>query len=301
MPAALPYPLHRILLSTGVAIELADVPPPPAVRRAGTVLLLHGFPDLCHTWRHQVPALAAAGYRVLAPNLRGYGRSDKPRGVAAYDVDQLAADAAALATHAGGPVTLIGHDWGGVVAFWAAATHPAAFSRLVVLNAPHPGVLRSYMLRHPGQIFRSLYAGFFQIPRVPEWLLAARGFRRMRRALERSARPKAFTADDWPLYEDAWSQPGALTAMINYYRAIFRRPESTLRRRVEQPTLVLWGRKDVFEQLGLAHASVRMCTYGRVRVIDTGTHWVHREEPAAVNTILLRFLEDPRMAAFQGS
>jgi pimeloyl-ACP methyl ester carboxylesterase len=301
MPTEHNIPVHRRALPTGITLEVADTVPAAGGKAAGTVLLLHGFPDLWHTWRHQIPALAAAGYRVIAPNQRGYGRSDKPEGVAAYDIDKLAADAAALAKAEGnGPLTIIGHDWGGVIAYWAAAMHPAAFSKVVILNAPHPGVIRSYMLRHPGQIFRSLYAGFFQLPYLPERLLSVRGFRRMRRAMKRSARSNAFTPDDWPKYEEAWAQPGALTAMINYYRALFRRSEHSLRRRVEQPTLVLWGRRDVFEQFGLAHASVRMCTYGRVRVIDTATHWAHREEPAIVNTTLLRFLEDPRMVSPQG-
>jgi pimeloyl-ACP methyl ester carboxylesterase len=254
------------------------------------VILLHGFPEFWFGWRHQIRPLATAGFRVIVPDQRGYGLSDKPSGIAAYHLDRLAGDVVALADACGAPtVRLVGHDWGGLVAWWTASLHPERIDRLAILNAPHPAVVGDYMRHHPGQWLRSVYVGLFQLPRLPERLLTADRFRALRQALTRTSRPGAFTRADFERYVAAWRQPGAMTAMLNWYRALVRLPR-TSPPRVRVPTLILWGKRDTALQSGLAEASLAFCDHGSIRWYDQATHWIAHEEPAAVNADLARFL-----------
>ena len=218
---------------------------------AGTgplVVLLHGFPEFWYAWRHQLPALAAAGYRVVAPDLPGYNTSDKPPQVRDYRPRLLAQKVADLILALGaGSATVAGHDWGGALAWLLAMQHPERIQRLIVLNAPHP-IRFLKGLTSPRQLRRSWYILAFQAPWLPERLVAARDFRALRRALGRQpTRPGAFTAQDIDRYVAAAAQPGALRAAVNYYRAAFRANplvQAHGLRRVEIPTLVIWGDQD---------------------------------------------------------
>src|SRR5215211_551361 len=174
------------------------------------VVLLHGFPEFWYAWRHQIPALAAAGYRVVAPDLPGYNTSDKPPRVHDYQPTVLAQEVADLILALGaGSAAVAGHDWGGVLAWLLAMHHPKRVQRLVVLNAPHP-VRFLKGLHSPRQLRRSWYILAFQLPWLPERLVAARDFRALRRALGRQpTRPGAFTAQDIDRYVAAAAQPGA--------------------------------------------------------------------------------------------
>jgi pimeloyl-ACP methyl ester carboxylesterase len=253
------------------------------------VFLLHGFPDAWFGWRHQIDALAEAGYRVVAPDQRGYTTSAKPHGPRRYALDALTADVAALADAlAIDRFHLVGHDWGGIVAWAMGALMPERLERLVILNAPHPEALFPYALRHPSQFLRSLYAAFFQFPALPEAALRARDFALMERALVASARPGTFGAVDLAAYREAWRHPGALTAMLNWYRALRFRPR--LEQRIAVPTLVLWGLKDTALEAGLAERSLSYCDNGRLVTFPEATHWLQREEAGAVNVELLAFL-----------
>ncbi|HKO86877.1 MAG TPA: alpha/beta hydrolase, partial [Actinomycetota bacterium] len=218
---------------------------------AGTgplVVLLHGFPEFWYAWRHQLPALADAGYRVVAPDLPGYNTSDTPPRVRDYRPRLLAQKMADLIAALGAPSAAVaGHDWGGGLAWLLASHHPERVQRLVVLNAPHP--LRFLTgLTSPRQLRRSWYILAFQLPWLPEHLVAASDFRGLRRALGRQpTRPGAFTAQDIDRYVAAAAQPGALGAAINYYRAAVRaNPQAQVHslRRVDAPTLVIWGDQD---------------------------------------------------------
>jgi pimeloyl-ACP methyl ester carboxylesterase len=255
------------------------------------VILLHGFPEFWWGWRHQIAPLAQAGFRVVVPDQRGYNFSDKPQGRRAYDLDILAKDVTGL-TDAVGRKTfaLVGHDWGGLVAWWAASRHPERVAKLAILNAPHPSVAGSYLRRHPSQMFRSLYVGFFQIPRLPEAMLSADGCRSLKDALLRTSRPGTFSEEDIARYEQAWSQPGALTAMLNWYRALPFKPDMK-DPRVSSPTRLIWGVKDRFLEKGLAEASLALCRSGDVVWIDNATHWVQHEEPERTNAALVDFLK----------
>ena len=257
------------------------------------VVLLHGFPEFWWGWRRQIPGLAAAGYRVIAPDQRGYNLSDKPRGASAYGARRLAGDVAALiaSTCPEGRAHLVGHDWGGVVAWAVGALHPERLVSLSVLNAPSLAVTADYARRHPSQALKSAYVGAFQAPVLPEIALSARDYRAMRRALVGSSRRGTFTAADLAVYADAWAQPGALTAMLNWYRGLTRAPARLEGRRVPVRTQVLWGARDRFLEVGLARASVALCDHGRLDLFEDATHWLHLEEPEEVTRKLLAFFK----------
>jgi pimeloyl-ACP methyl ester carboxylesterase len=254
------------------------------------VVLLHGFPEFWWGWRRQIGPLAEAGFRVVAVDQRGYGLSDKPRGIEAYRLDRLAQDVIGLAsTLRRERVHLVGHDWGGLVAWWTASRHPDRVERLAILNAPHPEVAEAYMRRHPTQMARSLYVGFFQVPWLPEAILSAGGFALMRRSLRQSSRRGTFSESDLDAYEEAWRQPGAMTAMLDWYRALRRKPRLA-RARIAAPTLILWGLRDRFLEPGLAEESLSLCEQGRLVRFENASHWLHLEEPEAVNAALIGFL-----------
>lgn len=258
------------------------------------IVLLHGFPEFWYGWRKQIGALAGAGFRVIVPDQRGYNTSSKPRGVARYRVRELVSDVVAIIEQLGRrQVYLAGHDWGAIVAWAVAAWHGEKVARLAILNVPHPGVMFRFLLTHPGQLGRSWYMFFFQMPRVPELLFSASNFRAGVRTLVRTSRPGTFAAEDLAHYRAAWAQPGAVTAMINWYRALFRHAASFRVGRVDVPTRILWGQKDVFLHSSLATASQRRCRRSEVIWFDRATHWLHLEEPDAVNSALINFFSAP--------
>jgi pimeloyl-ACP methyl ester carboxylesterase len=237
------------------------------------VVLVHGFPDFWYGWRHQIEPLAAAGFRVVAPDMRGYNLSSKPRERSAYALPELARDIAELIEERGAAAACVaGHDWGGAVAWGTAMYHPERVERLAILNAPHPRAFKHALLR-PRQLARSWYMGFFQLPLLPELL-----------------GPKVFPYHDDPHYREAWAQPGALTAMLNYYRAISPGTRIT---RVEAPTRVIWGRNDPYLELSLADPPRKdVPNLERVVVLDT-SHWVQHEAPEEVTRLLASFFSLP--------
>jgi epoxide hydrolase 4 len=255
------------------------------------VVLLHGFPEFWFGWRRQIPALAAAGFRVIAPDMRGYNQSSRPEGVRAYDIDLLAGDIAGLVTKLGAERALLaGHDWGAAVAWWTAIRRPEVVERLAILNVPHP---RSFLrgLRNPRQIARSWYIGFFQLPWLPEQMLAARDYAPLRAAFS-DARPGAFAPGEMDRYVEAWSRPGAVTASLNYYRALARRsPKRTAAalEPVPAPTLVIWGVHDRALGPELAEPDRRDVPNLQDVVRLDASHWVQLDEPARVNRLLIDF------------
>jgi epoxide hydrolase 4 len=261
------------------------------------VVLLHGFPEHWYAWRRQIPALAAAGFRVLAPDLRGYNLSDKPRGVRQYRLEALARDVAELVRRAGEDrAHVVGHDWGGVVAWWLAMHHPRAVERLVILNAPHPAAYFRE-LRRPAQMLRSWYALFFQLPWLPELAIRFDDFAALRRLFRTDpARPGAFTAADVRRYVEAFSDRRALTAALNYYRAAFRQGWALFARRfprIVATTLVIWGEHDHYLVPELASGLEHWVPGLRVERLRGASHWVQHDEPGRVNELLVEFLRAP--------
>jgi epoxide hydrolase 4 len=256
------------------------------------VVLLHGFPEFWLSWRFQIPALVAAGFRVVAPDMRGYNLSSKPNGARAYDTDRLAADVHDLIRERGAERAFVaGHDWGAAVAWMTAMNHPEVVERLAILNGPHPRRMLQG-LRTPRQLARSWYMFFFQLPWLPELSARARGWWAWRHLILNEARPGVFTPSDMERYEEAWSQPGAPTAMINYYRAALqtpRRAEARIRR-VEAPTLVIWGQRDRHLGADLAEPErTDVPNLERVVRLPEASHWVAQDEPERVSELLIEF------------
>ena len=258
-------------------------------------LCLHGFPECWYSWRHQMPLLARLGYRVWAPDLRGYGGSDKPAGVAAYAIETLMDDVAGLMDASGARETvLIAHDWGGIVAWQFATRKLRPLARLICMNIPHLGAaLAATSWR---QRLRSWYMLFFQLPRLPERMLTGRDGRRIVDMFRKSARvPSAFDDTDAEIYRRNALVPGAATAMVNYYRALlggggFRRQIAAGFPPIETPTLLLWGTEDVALGTELVPPTSRFVPDLTVRFLPGIGHWVQQEAPDTVNAMIEAWL-----------
>lgn len=261
------------------------------------VILLHGFPEFNYGWRKQVPALVEAGYRVIVPDQRGYNLSDKPKGISSYDVNILAQDVIGLLDHFGiDRAFLVGHDWGAVVAWTVALNHPDRLKKLAILNVPHPDVMTDFILHNSKQRKKSWYVFFFQIPLFVEWVLGRNNFHDMARMLVGSGRKSTFTPEDLIEYKKAWSQPGSMTGMLNWYRSVFCHGlrytfgRKSPARRVIVPTLMLWGKKDVALSEEMVQPSIDLCDDGKAVLFEKSTHWVQHDEADAVNKNLIEFL-----------
>ncbi len=256
------------------------------------VVLLHGFPEFWYGWRDHVPGLVEAGYRVLVPDQRGYNRSDKPDGVGAYAIENLSGDVRALIDSTGRESAhVVGHDWGAGVAWDLALRHPETVDRLGIINVPHPSVFEATLKSSPGQLRKSWYMFFFQLPRIPEWAQQRGGFERLVEGLE-TADEGTFTDEDIERYRAAWGREGALTGMLNWYRALFRAGEDPPRERVEPPTLVVWGEGDQFLLPEMASESVEYCADGRLERFPDASHWVQHERTEQVVELLVDHLGD---------
>jgi pimeloyl-ACP methyl ester carboxylesterase len=254
-------------------------------------LLLHGFPENRRSWRRQLPYLAERGWRAVAPDTRGYGQSSRPVGRAAYRLDNLTADVAALFDALGARRRLlIGHDWGGIIAWAAAIQRVRPLDGLVIMNAPHPAAYAGLARRSPRQMLRSWYVLFFQLPGLPELAVTARGARAVERAfVGAAAKPDVFSAGDLRFYRDNALQPGAMTAMINYYRAnalTLSGADRTLARKIETPTLLVWGEKDPFLGVELTGLNGPYVSDLTVRRLPDVSHWVQQEAADEVNAAL---------------
>lgn len=279
---------ERFLDLAGVQLHVVEAGPSDGE----PVLLLHGFPEFWWGWRSQIPALAAAGRRVVVPDLRGYNLSGKPRGICAYGLDPLTDDLRGLLDDLGpAPADVVGHDWGGAVAWWGALRFPERIARLALLNIPHPAVMRQFLLHDREQRRRSRYIFFFQLPFLPERKIRAGDFRGFRAIFKRSSRPGTFSADDLAIYSAAAARPGALTAMLHWYRAaLWAPPGRPAHRRVEPPVRLLWGEDDVALGAGMARASLALCREVDLTFLAGAGHWVQHEATAPVNDRLREFL-----------
>lgn len=254
------------------------------------VLLLHGFPEFWYEWRHQLPAVAAMGFRAVAPDLRGYNLSEKPAGVESYRIEKLVDDVQGLIRHLGVErAHVVGHDWGGLVTWWLAMLAPERVDRLVVINAPHPDAFRRELMT-PDQMLRSWYAAAFQVPVLPEAAFRANDFAILERIFRASTvTPGAFTDEDIRRYREAAARPGAISAMINYYRAAARYP-SPPTQTITRPTLLIWGEQDQALTSRLAEGLDAWVPGIRVERIPGVSHWVPAEAPDRVNALLAEFL-----------
>ncbi len=244
------------------------------------VFLLHGFPDAWFGWEAQINALADAGFHVIAPDQRGYNLSDKPKGVASYQMNTLVADILGVADALGYErFHLAGHDFGAMVSWNLAMRHPERLKRLVIANVPHPTVMRNYLQTHLTQMLKSWYAFFFQLPRFPEWAVSVNNWHFLI-----SAMPDDLMEVERDRYRKAWGQPGAMTGMINWYRAMLRYSrKSTALSKIQTPTLVLWGQQDPHISYEMAPLSVELCDNGRLVTFADATHWVLHDKSKEVS------------------
>ncbi|MFP3852725.1 MAG: alpha/beta fold hydrolase [Anaerolineales bacterium] len=282
----IPDVLHRRVRVNGLSLHLAEAGP----TKGAPVVLLHGFPEFWYGWRHQIPALAQAGLRVLAPDGRGYNVSDRPKAVASYRMEQLRGDILGLLNAFNIEKTAIaGHDWGAAVAWSMALHHPDRVRRLAILNVPHPAVWPNLLRSRPAQLMRSWYILFFQLPLLPEWVLGLRDGQSLVRSMRRTSAPGAFTKEDLLRYRQAW-RGGALTTMIHWYRAALRYPQRAPEsRQVQVPVRILWGMKDAFLVPEGAELSMEYCPQGELIKLPHASHWIQHEASDLVNQRLIEF------------
>jgi pimeloyl-ACP methyl ester carboxylesterase len=262
-------------------------------------LCLHGYPESSFSWRYQLPLLAELGYTVWAPNLRGYAGSSRPGKKSDYKIDCLTADVAGLIDAAGARSTLlIGHDWGGVIAWIFALKRVRPLDRFIVLNFPHPKLYRDRIARWP-QITRSWYVFLFQLPWFPEFMMGSRQARTVRQTFYATAVDKSrFPEEVLDVYRKNALIPGALTAMINYYRAnwgirkggLFAEQRQAIESILETPTLMIWGEKDIALGRHLTYGTEKLVKDLTLRYLPDVSHWVQQEAPETVNAMIEAWL-----------
>jgi len=282
---------HRDVQTNGIRLHCVTAGDGPLV------VLLHGFPEFWYSWRHQIPVLART-HRVVAPDLRGYGDSDRPQKVRDYVMGELVADVEGLITALGeSSAIVIGHDWGGAVAWFLALDRPSVVRRLGILNIPHPARMADGLRRNPRQLLRSWYVFAFQIPWLPETLLTLDHGRAIGNAMRGGVlRPGAITDEDVRMYRDAASKPGAMRAALNYYRAAVRHADSRVRGtqnawpKITMPTQMIWGEQDVAlgKELTYDMAPLFEAPFS-IRYVPEAGHFVQLECPDLVNDLLADF------------
>jgi pimeloyl-ACP methyl ester carboxylesterase len=270
--------------------------------RGKLMIFVHGFPEFWYAWRNQL-AEFGKDHQAVAPDLRGYNLSEKPTELDQYRVDPLVEDVRALAAHLNGgrPFILVGHDWGGVVAWVLAMRHPEVVEKLVIVNSPHPGVFERELANNPAQQQASQYMLFFRSP-TAESTLSANGYAALLGFFASLERDGHWTEADRKAYLEAWRQPGALTGGLNYYRAARVGPPvggqrtpltesvDSTRFTVRVPTLVIWGEKDTALLTGNLEGLDAYVPDLTVRRVPDGTHWVIHEQPALINRLIREFL-----------
>lgn len=309
--------------ANGVRLHYAEMRPEGELTDAPLAILLHGFPEFWWSWRLQMPALAASGYWVVAPDLRGYNLSDAPSEVQDYRMDLLTGDVQRLIAHCGRErAVIVGHDWGGAVAWQFAMDYAASVERLVVMNAPHPERMADAFGGSPNfrQIGRSWYMFVFQIPKLPERWLATNNYERVGWLFrDTAAHAEAFPAEVMEEYRRAAAQNG-LSGPLNFYRAAVRAGAQDSRARISAqfpgigqvlngvlgssppapsefakisaPTLLIWGERDTALGTELTEGMDGLFE-GPFEVMylpDCG-HWVQQEGAEDVNRLMLEFLD----------
>ncbi len=276
---------HEYITTNGVKLHYVT-------QGEGTLMLmLHGFPEFWYSWRHQIPEFAQ-DFRVVAIDLRGYNDSDKPAEQSAYVMDEFIKDIEGVIKGLGyEKCVLVGHDWGGAIAWNFAYDHPEMIERLIILNLPHPAKF-AQGLRTPQQLLRSYYIFIFQLPWIPELLLQSSNYQAIETAFKGTAVNKnAFTQLDINRYKDAAAKPGALTAMLNYYRNIFG--QRILNQNwgiLEVPTLMIWGENDTALGKELTYDTTAYVRDFQIKYIPNCGHWVQQEQPELVNQYIAGFL-----------
>jgi pimeloyl-ACP methyl ester carboxylesterase len=278
---------HVFLPTNGIRLHVVQ----SGSRYGDLVILLHGFPEFWYGWRRQIQPLANAGLRVWVPDQRGYNLSDKPRGLDAYKLDELAKDIVGLMDAAGADKCyLAGHDWGAAVAWWVAFHYPERLHKLAILNVPHPAVMMQTLSNSITQLKKSWYMFFFQIPFLPEAILRNNDWELVEKMMKTGSNPGSFNTADLEQYRHAWWRKNAITSMLNWYRAVIQKPPDLKGNlRIQVPTLILWGTNDIALGREMARPSLDLCDHGKLVFFEQSSHWVQHDESETVNKYLLDF------------
>ncbi|MFN6565946.1 alpha/beta hydrolase [Dendronalium sp. ChiSLP03b] len=255
------------------------------------MVMLHGFPEFWYSWRHQIPEFAKY-FQVVALDLRGYNDSDKPKEQSAYVMDEFVKDIKGVIKGLGyDKCILVGHDWGGAIAWFFAYAHPEMVERLIILNLPHPAKFIQGLYT-PQQLFRSWYIFLFQLPLLPELLLQSLDFQLIERTIQGTAFNKsAFTQADLDAYKDAAAKRGAIAAMLNYYRNnLLQFMPNRKWDILDVPTLMIWGENDTALGKELTYDTAAYVRNLKVRYIPHCGHWVQQEQPEIVNQYMKEYL-----------
>ncbi|KAL7984926.1 hypothetical protein Chor_003496 [Crotalus horridus] len=261
------------------------------------MLLLHGFPEFWYSWRHQMREFKSE-YRVVALDLRGYGETDAPSHRENYKLDCLITDIKDILESLGySKCVLIGHDWGGMIAWLVAICYPEMVTKLIVVNFPHPSVFTEYIVQRPSQMIKSANYYFFQMPWFPELIFSINDFKVLKNILTSHSsrigkKSCGLTAEDIEAYLYVFSQPGALTGPINHYRNLF----SCLplqHHEITMPTLLVWGEKDPFMEVEMAEITrIYVKKQFRLTVLSEASHWLQEDQPDIVNKLIWTFLKE---------
>jgi epoxide hydrolase 4 len=275
---------HRFITTNGIKLHYVTQGEGPLM------LLLHGFPEFWYSWRHQIREFSKE-YKVVALDLRGYNDSEKPEALSSYRISEVLKDIKGVIRDLGYDCcVLVGHDWGGSIAWTFAYDYPEIVKSLIVLNAPHLARFIEGLCK-PKQLIRSWYIFFFQLPWLPELLLRAGDYRLIIGMFSGMMINKsALTPRDFEFFKKAASKPGALTAMLNYYRNVFQ--SNMVRRSIlEVPTLMIWGESDAALDKDLTYGTDSYVSDFQIEYIPNCSHWVQQEQPELVNQLISRFLE----------
>ncbi|MDJ0746037.1 MAG: alpha/beta hydrolase [Xenococcaceae cyanobacterium MO_167.B27] len=277
---------HDYIISNGIRLHYVT-------QGEGTLMLfLHGFPEFWYSWRHQI-AEFAPDYKVVALDLPGYNDSEKPKERKAYQITELLKDIEGVIRGLGyDRCILVGHDWGGMLAWIFAYAHPEMVEKLIVMNLPHPAKFAEALRTNSQQMLRSWYLLLFQLPLLPEFLCRVNNYRMIAALFVKTAIDKtAFTPEDLEAYKKAAAKPGALTAMLNYYRSnflgLFKQQEWTV---LQVPTLMIWGEKDTALGKELTYNTKAYVKDFQINYIPNCSHWVQQEQPTLVNQYMGDFL-----------
>jgi pimeloyl-ACP methyl ester carboxylesterase len=278
---------ERFIETNGIKLHVMEAGPADGPM----ILFLHGFPEFWYAWRKQLQYFAEKGYLVVAPDQRGYNLSDKPDGIASYKIDELAKDIIGLIdTYGRRQIFLVGHDWGASVSWWVALKYPERIAKLVILNVPHPKVMAKHVFTDTEQMKKSWYIFYFQIPGAVDKLAAASNYEWALQLIMTSANPGAFTPTELEEYRKAFQQPGAFTAMVNWYRAMVQTQQVPPKSfDVTMPMILMWGEDDVAMLPQLADESMPYCKQGKLIKMPGVSHWIQHEQADRVNALIEEF------------
>ncbi len=280
---------ERYIETNGIKLHVMEAGP----QEGPMILFLHGFPEFWYAWRKQLQYFADKGYLVVAPDQRGYNLSDKPQGVAAYKIDELAKDIIGLIDAYGRKqIFLVGHDWGASVSWWVALKYPERIRKLVILNVPHPKVMAKHVFTDVEQMKKSWYIFYFQIPGAVEHLAASTNYEWVLQMITTSANPGAFTPAELEDYLKAFAMPGAFSAMVNWYRAMVQtKQEPPKSFEVTMPMILMWGDQDVAMLTQLADESMAYCKEGCLIKFPGTSHWIQHEQAQKINPLIEDFFK----------